>query len=119
MFYDTPFAEALPPRAFLQRLHRRYPQWQKDADHEQVVRAVYDNHHKLIQQKDGCLELYALDRDPMEDENIAETQADQCAKLHHILARFLEQIKSISPGIQRESTDDEVLKRLRDLGYVD
>ena len=119
VFVDRPFVEALPPQAFVQRLHRRCPQWQQDAVHEAVVYAVYDQGCKLIEQNGKHHELYALYSDPSEEEDLASIQTDQCAMLKQFLASFIAQMQPIAPGSQREHTDEEVLKRLRDLGYVD
>lgn len=64
-------------------------------------------------------ELYDLEQDPRESANIAETNPERCEELANTLNDFLESLEYPSDAgneVEYEH-EDEVMKRLEDLGY--
>ena len=83
------------------------------------IRAIRTNKHKFIWKIDHGKELYDLQADPNELNNIADQHPQVCDKLHAILANSMKQMpsKKIAPLMQGK--DPENLKMLRSLGYIE
>lgn len=90
---------------------------------DRVLRAVRTNSHKFIWSSNGEHELYDLQRDPGETHNIARTEPTLAVQLHGELDLWLESFAHAHPQVSSTSSDAEsderVMERLRDLGYVE
>ena len=83
------------------------------------VRAIRTEKHKLIWKLDRSKELYDLQADPAELNNLADQQPEICDKLHAILVNWTKQTPSTSDTPLMEGQDPESLRILRSLGYVE
>ncbi|MFQ5351563.1 MAG: sulfatase [Candidatus Binatia bacterium] len=84
-------------------------------------RAVYAGAWKLLLFVDtGEVKLFQIDRDPLEQKDLAETHPKLTSELRDILNEQHEQNKKLSQGVptQRATLTDEPIKRLRSLGYL-
>jgi arylsulfatase A-like enzyme/Flp pilus assembly protein TadD len=81
------------------------------------LRAIRHGPYKLIRAPRP--ELYDLDRDPRELDNLAEREPERAADLERTLARFERAVTS-EAAVRRgpEATDPETAERLRALGYL-
>lgn len=88
-------------------------------DTERQIRTVRSNDFKLIRypgQQEDYLELYALDKDPMEVDNVAD-------QYPQIVERLLDELVSWEGGWKTgvepsRELDPEIQRRLRSLGYL-
>ncbi len=83
------------------------------------MRAIRTNKHKLIWKVGLSKELYDLQADPAELNNLAPQQPEICDKLHRILVKWTEEIPSAQDTSFMEGQDPESLKILRSLGYLE
>ncbi len=84
-------------------------------------RAVYTGDWKLLLTVDtGVVELYNIDRDPLEQNDLAAKHPKLTSELQTILTEQHERNKKLSQGVetQRATLTDEQIKRLRALGYL-
>lgn len=82
------------------------------------IRAIRTNKHKLIWKIGHSKELYDLQTDPGELNNLALQHPETCDKLHRILVKWMEQTPSAQDTSFMEGQDPESMKILRSLGYV-
>jgi arylsulfatase A-like enzyme len=117
----TVFAEGVPPRNVVKMLHRRRPQETQELGCDQTRRAVWSDTHKLILTGDDRLELYHAVDDPSEQANLRDILPERVQTLQEHLQAFVSHAGVAVPaGEQAEGYDDpEVLRRLRDLGYIE
>ncbi len=73
--------------------------------------------HKLIQRESGAVELYDLATDPQETQNLAPAQPDLAKKLADEVTQTIETMQHTNPK-QAYDLTEQVLKNLRDLGYM-
>lgn len=72
----------------------------------------------LVRQNDGAEELYDLDADPHETENLAARETERISVLRTVLANALRRARSGANDTDTIETDDaEALDRIRALGY--
>lgn len=87
-----------------------------------VRTAIYNWPYKYIHSSDGDHELYDLDRDPGEFENLVGAEEEISRRLSRSLAEFKEKRRSTVRLLRKEDLldeeDEELLERLRSLGYV-
>ena len=83
--------------------------------------SVEDGRHKLIwAYPNGPRMLFDLTRDPMEQQNIAPTEARVTKRLSRVLAEQVSKLRSVETLLEASSDlDEEEVKRLRSLGYVE
>jgi arylsulfatase A-like enzyme len=116
------FTEGVPPQNVVNLLQRRRPELLRDRNCDQTRRAVLNNEHKLITTGDGdALELYRLIDDPSESHNLHTVAPDEARALHHHLHTFVTQASTNAPVAEQveDDTDDDLRRRLRDLGYIE
>jgi len=96
------------------------------------IHSYRTNYYKLIYREDGHIELYDLEKDPVEMQNIAKDNPEVVTKLRKQLFEFIESLKQKS-GVKEVvekrgkgkkekyfEEDEELIKeRLRALGYLE
>ncbi|HTD18380.1 MAG TPA: hypothetical protein VK667_02495, partial [Ktedonobacteraceae bacterium] len=99
----------------------RRPQETQDLGCDQPRRAVWSETHKLIQTGDDRLELYSALDDPGERLNLRDILPERVEALREYLQTFVHHAGvAVASGEQADDYDDpEVLRRLRDLGYIE
>lgn len=102
------------PRPF----NKRFP----GADISRFDRALYmlrTDHHKYIWDSKGQHELYDLASDPAEERNIVGERGDIAADLDRQLAGWRNSFQAAAPADGAPEFDEEVVERLRALGYLE
>jgi len=74
--------------------------------------------HKLIWNESHSVELYNLAKDPAEENNLAETQANLQRQMMGVLVKSYEKMGENKEHFMFESSDREALELLRSLGYI-
>ncbi|GAC1380628.1 MAG: sulfatase [Ktedonobacteraceae bacterium] len=117
----TVFSEGVPPKNVVQMLHRRRPQLTQELGCDQTRRAVWSETHKLIQTGDDHLELYNAVDDPGEKANLRDILPARVEALREYLQTFVSHAGVVATGNEEAGgyDDPEVLRRLRDLGYIE
>ncbi len=114
------FAEAFPPRTFLNVLAHHNPALIERLALTRVRRGVYDGAHKLITsgaQVDG---LFDVQRDPAEVQDVAGANPDLVASLRRKIDYFVAESESRRAAVGRNGTvDADVMDNLRALGYIE
>jgi len=105
------------PVSGIELLKNRYPGYDW-ASIDFRMRALRTVSHKLIWNENRDVELYNLNKDPGESENLAREQADKQRRLMGILQGRFKAIASSKEHPMLESEDEETLERLRSLGYI-
>ena len=102
-------------------LHRRRPQETQELGCDQTRRAVWSETHKLIQTGDERLELFSAIDDPCEHLNLRDILPERVEALREYLQTFVSHAGvAVNTREQADGYDDpEVLRRLRDLGYIE
>jgi len=115
------FSEGVPPSNVVKMSHRHHPQETLDLGCDQTRRAVWSDTYKLIQTGDDRLELYHSVDDPFEQSNLRDILPEKVQTLLKLLQSFMSHADSTaSSDEQADGYDDpEVLRRLRDLGYIE
>jgi choline-sulfatase len=75
--------------------------------------------HLIRPRGDKPARLYRLDRDPLEQENLAEAEPERVAEMSSQLTELLEGYAQFALGAGTLMHTDEELQRLSDLGYAD
>lgn len=85
------------------------------------LRAYYGEPYKFIEASDGRHELYRLDADPEELQNLFEAEPMIAQRLHAGLREYLGTLQKPPAGAapQPSPVDREHLRRLRAIGYLD
>ena len=98
---------------------------QKDATHPEwghrlrrIRRALLEGPWKYIQSSDDRHELYDLSRDPGETDNLIASQPGVAARLARQLDQWLASRRPVTSPAPLEEMDEEDLKRLKSLGYI-
>ena len=117
----TVYAEGIPPNNVVQMLRRRRPQLTQELGCDQTRRAVWSDTHKLIQTGDDRLELFSAVDDFDEKANLRYILPERVEALREYLQTFVHHADVVvASGEQADDYDDpEVLRRLRDLGYIE
>jgi arylsulfatase A-like enzyme len=79
---------------------------------------IRDERYKLIRREDGAEELYDLDGDPQESENLATGHPDVAERLRTTLEQWKAAVSADSPGSSRYQIDPEIQRHLESLGYM-
>ena len=117
----TVFAEGVPPRNVVKMLHQRRPLETEELGCDQIRRAVWSETHKLIQTGEKRLELYSAVDDPNERLNLRDILPERVETLQDQLQTFVSHAGVVAPAREEADSfeDPEVLRRLRDLGYIE
>ena len=82
-------------------------------------RVLYEENYKLMHYERGrALELYDLDKDPQEQNNLANIKIDKRQELEHKLSEWIQVHKPRYALSKKESISKETIDQLRDLGYI-
>ncbi|MBI2833836.1 MAG: sulfatase-like hydrolase/transferase [Acidobacteria bacterium] len=82
-----------------------------------VERAIFDGAYKYVTSSAGKRELYHLDRDPAEREDLATTEGSAAQRLQAAIDGWVVAANRAAPPRQRMD-DPDARQRLRSLGYV-
>ena len=83
-----------------------------------IERAVFSGALKLIQSTASKHELYDLENDPNELNDIFEVRAADAEQLTHQLSKWMDSNTRITDSQDNTELDPEVLTRLKALGYI-
>jgi hypothetical protein len=86
---------------------------------DQRMRALRTERHKLIWRSDGSMQLFDLQTDPGELNDIAEASPEIRDELHALLMRWMEEHDRGHTGRAFETRDPEALRQLEALGYIE
>ncbi len=110
--YRTPF------RTAFKSIAKRRPGW-KPRPWDVRLHALTLGRHKLIRGSRGRVELYDLDADPTESQNLAAAGHPEVERLSDLLAR---QLATLTPwkanGVEPPRLSPEHRRRLQALGYL-
>lgn len=81
--------------------------------------AIRAKDYKFLSNIGGSVELYDMNMDPHETNDISNTKPDIKNKLHHLLNSWRENLVSADDSSIFESQDQESLELLRSLGYIE
>ena len=84
-----------------------------------VARMIRSRRQKLIWRSDGRHELYDLERDPGEVQNMIEQEPELACDLEGELQRWQDALTGEAVGAGVAEYGEHVLSRLRDLGYIE
>ena len=125
----TAFSEVYPPLNFVRAIEQRSPQLLEEFRCLSLRRAVVKpdgsrRPHKLITVDDTADELFDLSSDPLEVDNILATQEETAVSLTNDIQRMTSQSQrrqeQLTAGRQIDlDGDDQLMQRLRGLGYLD
>ena len=121
---STAYAEVYPPLNYARALKLRMPDLLEERRCLELRRAVVRANLKLIQLAGWPESLFELDKDPLEMANALPgnpTEADELNKLLDEFVRLTEmQRENLAAGGTLElENDDQLLRRLRGLGYIE
>jgi arylsulfatase A-like enzyme len=86
---------------------------------DRALRSCRTNSHKYIWSSDGRHELFDLETDPGEERNLTDDQPELAAQMQGQLDTWLASFRHAETAEPTAAVDDqEVLRRLRDLGYI-
>jgi uncharacterized sulfatase len=117
------FSEAYPPETLVDLMEDDDPESVKTSRWRSVRRAVCRANHKLIAVGDEPDELFDVIHDPGELDNLIRQELAVAAELEALLADFRCEAEARRPGMWQASRlrleeDEELVKRLRGLGYL-
>lgn len=107
---DHPVVIEQPPNSILSQYGERFLV---------SYRGIYDGDWKLIAFTDGSSELYNLDVDPLETENVVSEHPEIAARLMRALTDFLDSVPRDAAGVEPAVVDEDALDQLRALGYAE
>ena len=98
-------------------LRTRRPHFQTHFNRQRTV--IYDWPYKLIQSSDGGHELYDLERDPGEMENLFARKPDVADKMRDRFEHFRSgRVEMLEPGEEAIAPTPEQIEELKALGYL-
>lgn len=119
----TAYAEAIPPLNFIRSIERRQPELLERYRCLDEKRAVVRDSLKLIQVDATADELFDLDADPLELNDIMDAHAAETIQLDNLLRHFAgrvnQQRDALTAGQTFELEDEHLIQQLRSLGYLD
>jgi arylsulfatase A-like enzyme len=111
-------AENERPLNGIKKMRKSFPDFDTDAI-DQRMRMLRTERYKLIWSEKSGTQLFDLDADPDEQQDLASTEPQVRARLEELLSGWM-QARSTGPdGESFESSDPEALRRLRALGYIE
>lgn len=124
--HPTAYSEIYPPITFIKAIESRNPalleQFNCLATRRAVVKAEQGENLKLIDTEQHEKELFNLSSDPLELDDIIEKrplQANQLTKELNRIQNAVEHQQSEVEAGQQVEMDDQLVQRLRGLGYLD
>ncbi|MEZ4860301.1 MAG: sulfatase-like hydrolase/transferase [Caldilineaceae bacterium] len=117
----TVFAEAQTPQNVLNLMKKHKPDLVRAHRVDQVRRAVWREHHKLIQTGPDQLELYDMRTDPAEQHNLSAQQPELTRELREVIRTFEREAEKVAVTSDRVVVQDDpqLRSRLRALGYLE
>ena len=123
----TAYSEAYPPLTFVQAIEKRQPELLASYRCLSLRRAIVKENGsaalKLIQVDEKADELFNLATDPLELEDVLLVRSQEATALNQELTWMANQVErqrdNLTAGGQVELDDDQVVQRLRGLGYID
>jgi arylsulfatase A-like enzyme len=121
---STAYAEVYPPMNFARAIQHRQPELLRRFRCMKVRRAVVRDEWKLIQVADQADELFDLDRDPLESTNRLDQDAATASQLDQQLRFMARQAEATRDGLGAAGSvdldqDEQLVQRLRGLGYIE
>lgn len=121
---NTAYAEVYPPLNFVRAIEQRRPELISRFRCRSLRRAIVKDDLKLIQVDEMPEELYNLDRDPEERDNLSPVEPAVTTHLNQLLKRAVSQLdlqrdKLVAGAELDLESDEQLMKRLRGLGYVE
>jgi arylsulfatase A-like enzyme len=86
---------------------------------QRIRQAVFDWPYKLIHSSDGKHELYDLEQDPREQNNLIDERPEVVARLRSGLQELEKERAVLPEGPDLSPLDDDLRRRLEELGYVE
>lgn len=119
--HETVFAEGVTPQNALTLLQRRRPTVVASHLLDQPRYAAWGGQYKLVQTGEEHLELYNAFDDPDEHTNLRDALPERVATLKAALGAYRNHSEPVEPAIVDDDfeNDPEVMRRLRDLGYIE
>ncbi len=120
--YLPQFSDQPSERIVISENYYVYPAFWKLARLDRFNRqrtAIYDWPYKLIQSSDGKHELYDLESDPGEMENLFAHQSDVADEMRDRFDRFKSgRVEMLEPGEEALAPTPEQIEELKALGYL-
>ncbi len=121
---QTAYSEVYPPLNFIRAVSDRFPQLIERHNCHAVRRAVTQKEWKLIVEDSQPAELFDLSSDPQELLNQLEKSPARAQRLNNALTQTSQKLEAIRDGFSQGETldlsgDEQLLQRLRGLGYID
>jgi uncharacterized sulfatase len=121
---NTAFSEVIPPLNFAKAIQQRQPELLERFRCLETRQAVVRDTLKLIRVSDWPEELFDLEEDPLEVANLLSERPAEVATLNQEgenLARITQmQRENLATGASLDlEADEQLLERLRGLGYVE
>jgi uncharacterized sulfatase len=121
---NTAYAEVYPPLNFAKAVQHRQPELLERFRCLATRRAVVKDNYKLIQVDDLSDELFDVDADPLETENLIHERPDETADLVSELEKLAREVIVQSEMLEAGDTldlesDEQLVQRLRGLGYIE
>lgn len=114
------YTEAIPAQTIVSLLRRRNPSLFERLALAEVRRGVYAGDWKLVLGGDRVEGLYALDRDPAEEEDVSVAHPNLAAELHEKVRAFVARCgRAATSGGAQDGVSAEAVEHLRGLGYID
>lgn len=118
------FAEAYTPETLIALMENEDREAIETFRCRLMRRAAYRGNHKLITVGDEADELFDVINDPDELDNLISEKPEVIAELNELLAAFLAEAETRRPANWEASQlcldeDEELLERLRGLGYIE
>jgi len=111
------FAEYLEPQPPLPVLRKRFPGFE-GKQYDRTLRAVRTQDYKYVWASDGQHELYDLSQDAGEEHNVIGEQADKGRELRTALDGWLASFRHSARDQGNVELDEDMVKRLEELGYL-
>lgn len=121
--FGRAFAEVYPPLNFAKAIEHRQPGLLDRHRCYEPRRAVVENNFKLIRVSGNAEELFDLDADPLETENVIDLFSAETRSLDNQLTRFVAAVQrerdNAAAGEAVTIQDDQLRQRMRALGYIE
>ncbi len=111
-------SEGFPLQWAVGRLAGEKAQRAREQGHTEMVRAIRHDGYKLLA-GDAWSELYDLAHDPAEVHNLLHAAPEQARQMAAALQQFIHWAQPASAAATREEDDPEIVRQLRELGYLE
>jgi arylsulfatase A-like enzyme len=111
-------AENERPVNGVELLKRAFPDFDT-TEIDRPMRMLRTPTHKLVWRGGGRVELFDVERDPGEENDLAAGLPELTGELHALLDAWTAENRAEGPATRFESQDRESLDRLRALGYIE